>query len=220
MSTSPSRTDSGARLLGWWVLLVVASVVLLTVFYKFATEVLEGELQTFDDAFRGWVTGRRGALWTSLLRAVTTLGSALVTLGLALVAAGWLWLRKGRALAAAFVLAPALSALIFMVIKPIVGRARPPGGELLRSLAFPSGHATAATGFWVTLMYLLWRERLVPGAVALAGGIGLPLLIGWSRIYLDFHWGSDVAGGWLLGLGLALAAIGVYESRRPRGTPR
>jgi membrane-associated phospholipid phosphatase len=212
----PPRPDSRARLLSSWALLVTASVILIFIFYRFASEVLEGELQTFDETFRRWLSGRRAAGWTRFLGAVTTLGSFVVTLVLSLIAAGWLWIRKGRSLAAAFVLAPTVSTLVFWAIKPIVGRTRPAGGLALASYAFPSGHATAGTGFWVTLMYLLWRERLVPGPAALAGGIVLPFVIGWSRIYLDFHWSSDVAGGWLLGLGLALAAIGVYEFRRVR----
>ena len=53
---------------------------------------------------------------------------------------------------------------------------------------------------WVTLMYLLWRERLVSLLPAFLVGVGWPLLVGFSRVYLDLHWATDVLGGWLLGL--------------------
>ena len=41
--SAAGRNDPGARLLGSWTLLVIASVILLFVFYRFASEVLEAQ---------------------------------------------------------------------------------------------------------------------------------------------------------------------------------
>jgi undecaprenyl-diphosphatase len=49
------------------------------------------------------------------------------------------------------------------------------------------------------------RARWLRGLV-LVFGLGLPLLIGFSRIYLGVHYFTDVLGGWVTGLALALLA--------------
>lgn len=61
-----------------------------------------------------------------------------------------------------------------------------------RGTSFPSAHAanSAALAFMAAM---LW-PRVRKGIVA------LPLLVGWSRIYLGKHYPVDILGGWLLGL--------------------
>jgi undecaprenyl-diphosphatase len=47
----------------------------------------------------------------------------------------------------------------------------------------------------------------------LVPAIALVLAIGSSRIYLDVHWTTDVASGFLLGLAWLLAVVAVRRSR-------
>jgi undecaprenyl-diphosphatase len=49
------------------------------------------------------------------------------------------------------------------------------------------------------------RPRWLRG-LALVFGLGLPLLIGFSRVYLGVHYFTDVLAGWVVGLLLALLA--------------
>jgi len=200
-----------------WLLLLAACICLLFVFSRFASEVAEGELTRVDSALRSWVLRHRSADSTRVFGVLTVFASMAASLLLTAVAAAWLWIRKRRFSAAVFACAPVLATLLFVVIKQVVARKRPPGaGAVLASYSFPSGHMTSATGLWVTLMYLLWRERLIPPLAAILVGVGWPLLVGLSRVYLDVHWASDVEAGWLLGLGLSLAAAAVYERWRSR----
>jgi membrane-associated phospholipid phosphatase len=66
---------------------------------------------------------------------------------------------------------------------------------------FPSAHAQGAATVWGYL-----AARL--GGWLWIAGIGLPLVIGVSRMYLGVHSPADVLGGWALGG--ALAAAGVW----------
>jgi undecaprenyl-diphosphatase len=67
---------------------------------------------------------------------------------------------------------------------------------------FPSGHTLGATCLAIALGYFLWRGRHDYGVKAL-GTIGLTggvLGVGASRLVLNLHYPTDVAGGVLLGV--------------------
>lgn len=100
----------------------------------------------------------------------------------------------------------------FEITKHFIARQRPAHGYAVDpTYAFPSGHATLAAAVCGTLAYVLWRERLLPGAAAIGAGIALSVVVGISRVYLDMHWATDVAGGWMAGLIVACVAAAAYE---------
>lgn len=109
------------------------------------------------------------------------------------------------------------------IIKPLVPRERPcarvsphgemafattrlvPGEHCPGSRSFPSNHAAnsmalGGVGWWFTRRRSRWLWFL------------LPFVIGYSRIYLGYHYPSDVLGGWLLG-GLVAAPIVLFARR-------
>lgn len=77
--------------------------------------------------------------------------------------------------------------------------------------AFPSGHTADATAVLATGAYLMVREGLVPPAVATGIAAALAASTGVSRVVLGWHWGSDVIGGWITGLGVAAECGREYE---------
>jgi membrane-associated phospholipid phosphatase len=107
-----------------------------------------------------------------------------------------------------FALTESLTSLSSALLKAAVGRPRPPDG-LIHPLgsAFPSGHAAyaGATGVALVLVFTAaGPRRRWWWALATVGIVGMA----WSRTYLQVHWLSDVGGGSMLGIGIALVVFG------------
>lgn len=122
---------------------------------------------------------------------------------------------KRRKRAAMAVLVTLLGSAIFIkFLNNFLGRPRPFGcirGMLGKScFSFPSGHAGGAFYFYGMLFYLIARFGKLKKPFVLLLGVGLAgliSLIGLSRVYLGFHFPTDVMAGFLLGGIFLLAGI-------------
>ncbi len=87
-------------------------------------------------------------------------------------------------------------------LKQFFGRVRPPGEHLTYAAgeSFPSGHAMLSLVFYGFIAYLTWKY-LHPktGKTATALLTFLIILIGFSRVYLNVHYASDVLAGFGFG---------------------
>jgi undecaprenyl-diphosphatase len=61
---------------------------------------------------------------------------------------------------------------------------------------------------------LVLLRRLAPKIALVTMVVLLILVIGWSRIYLRAHWASDVVGGYAIGLGVLIACIAIFYTKR------
>ncbi len=109
------------------------------------------------------------------------------------------------------------------MLKLATARARPPADVVLgvpsSSFAFPSGHTLNSTVFFLLAGALLSPYLAGPRRVALWLGAAVTVaLIGWSRVYLGYHWPTDVVAGWLLGL--SMVCVSVTVSRGWLAAPR
>ena len=97
-------------------------------------------------------------------------------------------------------------------LKEAVGRARPEffiTGAEPSGLSFPSGHSLFAMVFGGLLIVMvgdLCQPVRLRRAVQIAVGL-LILAVGASRVYLGFHWPSDVVGGYLFGIMALLGLV-------------
>ena len=108
----------------------------------------------------------------------------------------------------------AVAFLVAGVGKDLVGRKRPEVawrvGDLPESPSFPSGHSLESMTLYGALGLAAGRRLRRPWLRVSAAVLGLclPLLIGFSRVYLGVHYLTDVLAGW--GVGLALAVLAAW----------
>jgi undecaprenyl-diphosphatase len=170
----------------------------------------------FDAPLRAAIHGCAFPALTAAMRAVTALGSEYFLVPLAAILV-WRWLRRGERQTAWHFAAGSLGAeAMAQLLKALIQRPRPEmffGLAPAETYSFPSGHAfVPAVFFWIAAGGLLAPARWRAAVVALAALLGL------SRVYLGYHYPSDVVAGWALaGAWLALWSM-VADRRRASPT--
>lgn len=195
-----------------WLLVGLGGCILLLVFLKLASEVMEGETLAFDRrivlAFRKTDDPALpiGPAWiTSVLLDLTALGGPTVIFLIVMAIVGFLVLQ-GRYWTALFILLTAGSGeLLNYAMKSLFFRPRPSIVPHLRdafSSSFPSGHAMQSAIIYLTLGAILMRvaERRLTKIYCCTVAMGLTFLVGLSRVYLGVHYPTDVLAGWIVGL--------------------
>jgi undecaprenyl-diphosphatase len=177
----------------WYLFFFAAGLALLASFY-------------LDPQALGWIAQHQHAGARNFLRAVSKFGDWPEHIALGFILLGLAWWRGSKRwmrIVTAMILACALAGVAARVVKISTGRPRPAAetemsatwnGPSLKARynAFPSGHTAASTAFFATLALASWRIG--------AGCLVIPLLIGFSRMYVAAHHLSDVVAGAVLGL--------------------
>jgi len=195
-----------------------AIVASLLVFWAIWTVVvLTGGLYGFERSFYSLLVGEGGNRYYSyrwyLARAVSFGGNVAVLL--------WVYLllviipktrhRLGLKLLVAGLLAPALNT----IIKNIFRRPRPDwtyGDFSGFGLSYPSGHAfSVATVATVLILFLLTEVKNKKISVPLIAVCAfMPLVIGFSRVFLGVHYVTDSIAGFSLGIVLGISVFMIF----------
>jgi undecaprenyl-diphosphatase len=136
----------------------------------------------------------------------------------------WLFARRRPRLASWVLVTTWGAALLGVLLKDAVRRARPSFVDAVATApgrSFPSGHALGSVvGCGVLLLVLLpMLGRTARRLAWLAAGL-VVLAVGFSRVALGVHDLSDVLAGWVLGLGWLAATVAVFHTwRRDVGAP-
>ncbi len=172
------------------------------------------------EAVRQVASARTSAL-TTLARTITWAGSSWVLIPLAAVCCAAL-LRRGMSReAAAMALSLGGAILLWHLVKLLVSRPRPPVEHLqsVSGSSYPSGHATQASAFWISLVLAARAAGAPRGARLTAEALApvIVLAVAASRVYLGVHYPSDVIAGMLLGAGWT--AVTWHVLREPEARP-
>jgi undecaprenyl-diphosphatase len=202
----------------------IGILLLVVIFMKLASEVFEGETQSFDKkillALRNPANLSQpiGPRWmVSAALDITSLGSATV-LGLTVFFVAGFLVLQGLWRRALFVMAASFGGWFLNgALKQLFQRPRPDVVPHLReamSMSFPSGHALQSAVVYLTLGALSMRiaQRRLTKVYCITVAMFATALVGASRIYLGVHYPTDVLAGWLLGLSWALLCWMVERS--------
>ncbi len=176
-------------------LIVIESLLLLTIIGLLLTDKVY-----FIDNVYNWIVVHNSFL-TKVLKIVTNLGSLFGILFLCILL--FIFYKEKKDLLYLYG-AIVLSTILNNILKIIFRRPRPMLPHLVEenSFSFPSGHASAVMTFYGYLIYMIWQSTLQK-KLKIIFSIFLTiiiLMVGYSRVYLNVHYVSDVLSGFMLSL--------------------
>jgi undecaprenyl-diphosphatase len=174
----------------------------LGLFVFIAKGMAAGDWTDLDHALIRASRGVATPILDVMMEILTRAGEVAALSAVVLISAGWAWWLRAVRGALAVLAAGLLTALLTTQLQALFARERPrfpTKVARIQNYGFPSGHAVAGVAVYGTLALVVARRKpRWRGGLAVAAPV-LAFLIGFSRIYLGFHWPSDVVAGWALG---------------------
>jgi undecaprenyl-diphosphatase len=207
----PLGLATGALLVG-----IAGLVASLLVLGFIADGVHDQEAFALDAWATPFLHNIRSPAFNALMIGLTTMGATLIVLPVMLVVGGGLLVVRRYGALVFLLLALGGSMLIDTIMKLIFERPRPKldYAAVLPDYSFPSGHAMNGVTMYVAIALVVWSVfgRRV-GTIATITAAVLAFGIGVSRIYLGYHYLTDVVGGWLAGITWLLVVGAVFRIR-------
>jgi undecaprenyl-diphosphatase len=208
---APARFASAAIVLGF-----LALVVCLVLLGTIAEDIRAKELIALDLTASPFLHALASPWLDAIMNAATFVGSSFVLVpAFVLVTALLLALRRpGSALFLG--VASVGSLLLNELMKLYFQRPRPtlPWSHVQPDYSFPSGHTMNSLAFFAAVAIVIWSLRgRRAGVPAVLGAVALAAVIGVSRIYLGYHYLTDVVGGILAGASWLLIVLGAFRVR-------
>ena len=149
-----------------------------------------------------------------VMTGITNLGSIPVVAFLFIVAEALLLYSGYRARALFLAVAIGGSVALNNTLKAVVHRPRPvlPWAHVLPDFSFPSGHTMNTVVFYLAIAVIVWVTfGRRAGILAVGVALIVSVAVGFSRIYLGYHYLTDVVGGFAAGIGWLLTVALAFE---------
>ena len=158
-----------------------------------------------------------------VMQTATFIGSTGAVVPLTAAVAVLLLTRRRRRDAFFLVVAVIGSILLNAAMKVFFQRPRPqlPWAHVLPDYSFPSGHTMTSLVLFLAVALLIWQARgRALGSVAVALAVLGAMVVGMSRIYLGYHYLTDVVGGLLAGFLWLVAVLAAFRAGQQFLGPR
>ena len=198
---------------------LVAALALI-LFVWLALDVTRGDAMRLDMPIRNAVHARSSPPLTAMMRGMSIIGSEVVLAPLGVILVWWLVATKRRRAAVVFGVAALGGEALDQILKLLFDRPRPEpffGFAAPITHSFPSGHAMVSCCFFgVMAVILAAREPSRAKRISIfAIAALLAALIGFSRVYLGFHYPTDVLAGYAAAVVWLSAVRAAYLVLRP-----
>jgi len=170
---------------------------------------------SFNQPVLDWMISHRNNQITSIMRFVTELADPLTfVILISIIAVLWATIKKVIWRPILLIGSTGAAAIVSTIIKSITINSRPLTENMIAPFemdySFPSGHTISVVVFLLVLGYLVCSRRssmarIVTWITIVILGFGL---IATSRLYLGYHWLTDVTAS--LGLGLVVLVTSIF----------
>ena len=185
-------------------LLIIVFVICLAGLFAIADMIFEDKNLLFDEHIFSIIKPYINPFNTAIFKVITFFGSfAFLLPANLLLILFFLLVKKERHNAWKVAAVSITNTLVLFMLKSILQRQRPPAPLIskLHDYSFPSGHSFSSVVFFGMAAYIIqlhttskplrWMSSFLFGLLVVA--------IGFSRVYLRFHYASDVIAGFCLG---------------------
>ena len=197
--------------------LIIADIIFFLVAIFVVLEIVfNGFLVAVDVSVNALVPAIYNTQFIEFSKIINTIFDAIPMIVISFILCIVIWYKDCKKDALFFTSVIMINAILIFLIKNIVQRPRPLNALIsLKDYGFPSGHVTNALVFFGILSYLLLKNPHIKKLKFFIIGIFIFMiaLIGFTRIYLNVHWLSDVIGGLAIG-GFILISCILLEQRK------
>jgi len=165
-----------------------------------------------DGPVISWLIANRSETLSASMLFLTNLLSPVAVAAFVLTGAAiWMWRTKEIWRPSLLVGATMVAFVTSTTIKSLTERSRPPTADMIPPLeidySFPSGHTLGLAVILLVLGYLFYsrrptKKRLILWIFSTVIGVGI---VAFSRLYLGYHWTTDILAS--IGLSLIILAI-------------
>lgn len=172
----------------------------------------QNDIARLDNPALQWLVTHRTPAITTAMQIITNIMSPVALAAMIIIGALiWAWRKKEVWRPLLLVGSMSLALLTSTVVKNITERSRPPQADMIPPLeidySFPSGHTLGIAVCLLVLGYLLYSRR--PSVKRVIGWLLIAVagiaIIALSRLYLAYHWITDVSAS--VGLSLVILAV-------------
>jgi len=160
-------------------------------------------VNSLDLAVNAFMQSIQTPFSVKLMSAITFIGDVKVLLPLSILLVLYLFYKKENLKSSLIASTLILGVLTSETLKFLVSRARPENALMkLSDYSFPSGHVLMSTLFFLLVIYLFKNSMKdkVLRKLFITMLIIIPILISFSRLYLNVHWLTDVIAGIIIGI--------------------
>ncbi len=195
---------------------IISLIIGLVIFIvSYITAVYGGLFGSLNQQFLDFMITSRQSNLTDYMK-ITTVGGSLTTISTLTVAITIIWVSYYREFwrPILLVFSMLLAAASTTIFKSIIMTNRPPTSSMVAPFetyfAFPSGHTIGIFVLALIIGYLICSRRSSIGRIIYwtLAVISTTSLMAFSRLYLGYHWLTDIFGAF--GLGFIILAIIIF----------